>query len=117
MVARDTADQTGPASAATTVRTTGGGGGGENPGGNGKINLGYFTNWGSYTVKNLVTSGSAEKITHINYAFGNVQNGKCTIGDAYEDYAEVLHRRPVGRRQGRRVGTSRCGATSTSCAS
>ncbi len=86
VVARDTADQTGPASAATTVRTTGGGGGGENPGGNGKINLGYFTNWGSYTVKNLVTSGSAEKITHINYAFGNVQNGKCTIGDAYEDY-------------------------------
>ncbi|CAM5449120.1 Chitinase 63 [Streptomyces badius] len=86
MVARDTADQTGPASAATTVRTTGGGGGGENPGRNGKINLGYFTNWGSYTVKNLVTSGSAEKITHINYAFGNVQNGKCTIGDAYEDY-------------------------------
>ncbi|WP_030337097.1 glycosyl hydrolase family 18 protein [Streptomyces sp. NRRL B-1381] len=86
VVARDTADQTGPASAATTVRTTGSGGGGENPGGNGKINLGYFTNWGSYTAKDLVTSGSAEKITHINYAFGNVQNGKCTIGDAYEDY-------------------------------
>ncbi|MEW2071193.1 glycosyl hydrolase family 18 protein, partial [Streptomyces sp. NPDC007346] len=85
VVARDTADQTGPASPATTVRTTGGGGG-ENPGGNGKINLGYFTNWGSYTVKDLVTSGSAEKITHINYAFGNVQNGKCTVGDAYEDY-------------------------------
>ncbi|MEU7070156.1 glycoside hydrolase family 18 chitinase [Streptomyces narbonensis] len=85
VVARDTADQTGPASAATAVRTTGGGGG-ENPGGSGKINLGYFTNWGSYTVKNLVTSGSASKITHINYAFGNVQNGKCTIGDPYEDY-------------------------------
>ncbi|MDW4903444.1 cellulose binding domain-containing protein, partial [Streptomyces californicus] len=78
VVARDTADQTGPASATTTVRTTGSGGGGENPGGNGKINLGYFTNWGSYTAKDLVTSGSAEKITHINYAFGNVQNGKCT---------------------------------------
>ncbi|MFD4152397.1 glycosyl hydrolase family 18 protein [Streptomyces hydrogenans] len=86
VVARDTADQTGPASGATPVRTTGGGGGGENPGGNGKVNLGYFTNWGSYTVKNLVTSGSASKITHINYAFGNVQNGKCTIGDPYEDY-------------------------------
>ncbi|MFC9792817.1 glycosyl hydrolase family 18 protein [Streptomyces sp. NPDC127584] len=87
VVARDTADQTGPASAATPVRTTGGGG--ENPGGGGKINLGYFTNWGSYTVKNLVTSGSASKITHINYAFGNVQNGKCTIGDPYEDYQKA----------------------------
>ncbi|MET8937166.1 glycoside hydrolase family 18 chitinase [Streptomyces rubiginosohelvolus] len=85
--ARDTADQTGPASASTAVRTTGGGG--EQPGGD-KINLGYFTNWGvygrNYHVKNLVTSGTAAKITHINYAFGNVQNGKCTIGDSYADY-------------------------------
>ncbi|WP_449345367.1 glycosyl hydrolase family 18 protein [Streptomyces narbonensis] len=37
-------------------------------------------------MKNIVTSGSASKITHINYAFGNVQGGKCTIGDAYADY-------------------------------
>ncbi len=37
-------------------------------------------------MKNLVTSGSAAKVTHINYAFGNVQGGKCTIGDAYADY-------------------------------
>ncbi|HBF84419.1 MAG TPA: chitinase, partial [Streptomyces sp.] len=34
----------------------------------------------------LVTSGSADKITHINYAFGNVLGGKCTIGDSYADY-------------------------------
>ncbi|MDT0613692.1 glycoside hydrolase family 18 chitinase [Streptomyces lancefieldiae] len=86
--ARDTADQTGPASGSVKVRTTGGGDGG-NPGGD-EVKLGYFTNWGvygrNYHVKNLVTSGSAEKITHINYAFGNVQGGKCTIGDAYADY-------------------------------
>lgn len=89
--ARDTADQTGPVSGARAVRTTGGGtdpGPGPAPGS--KINLGYFTNWGvygrNYHVKNLVTSGSAQKITHINYAFGNVQNGKCTIGDAFADY-------------------------------
>jgi chitinase len=86
--ARDTADQTGPVSASVSVRTTGGD---QNPGpGGDKINLGYFTNWGvygrNYHVKNLVTSGSAAKITHINYAFGNVQNGKCTIGDSYADY-------------------------------
>jgi chitinase len=86
--ARDTTDQTGPVSASVSVRTTGGD---QNPGpGGDKINLGYFTNWGvygrNYHVKNLVTSGSAAKITHINYAFGNVQNGKCTIGDSYADY-------------------------------
>ncbi|RSS24562.1 chitinase [Streptomyces sp. WAC05458] len=86
--ARDTADQTGPVSGAVKVTTTGGGGPQPQPGD--EVKLGYFTNWGvygrNYHVKNLVTSGSAEKITHINYAFGNVQGGKCTIGDAYADY-------------------------------
>jgi chitinase len=86
--ARDTADQTGPASGSVKVTTTGGDGG--NPGTGDEVKLGYFTNWGvygrNYHVKNLVTSGSADKITHINYAFGNVQGGKCTIGDAYADY-------------------------------
>ncbi|MFD9975960.1 glycosyl hydrolase family 18 protein [Streptomyces sp. NPDC059017] len=87
--ARDTADQTGPASGARAVRTTGGDPG-PGPGPGSKIKLGYFTNWGvygrNYHVKNLVTSGTAAKITHINYAFGNVQNGQCTIGDSYADY-------------------------------
>ncbi|MEV0488714.1 glycoside hydrolase family 18 chitinase [Streptomyces atratus] len=85
--ARDTADQTGPVSGAVKVHTTGGGG---DPGPGGKVNLGYFTDWGvygrNYHVKNLDTSGSAAKITHINYAFGNVTGGRCAIGDAYADY-------------------------------
>ncbi|WP_282791387.1 glycoside hydrolase family 18 chitinase [Streptomyces sp. CC224B] len=89
--ARDTADQTGPASASVKVRTAGGGGPDPDPGA--KVKLGYFTNWGvyqrNYHVKNIVTSGSAEKITHINYAFGNVQNGRCTIGDSYADYEKA----------------------------
>ncbi len=86
--ARDTADQTGPVSGAVKVHTTGGGG--TDPGTGDKVNLGYFAEWGvygrNYHVKNLDTSGSAAKITHINYAFGNVQGGKCTIGDSYADY-------------------------------
>ncbi|WNO75772.1 glycoside hydrolase family 18 protein [Streptomyces sp. AM8-1-1] len=52
--------------------------------------IGYFTEWGvydrNYHVKNIQTSGSAAKLTHINYAFGNVQGGKCTVGDAFADY-------------------------------
>ncbi|MFF3763794.1 glycoside hydrolase family 18 protein [Streptomyces sp. NPDC001922] len=52
--------------------------------------LGYFTNWGvyqrNYHVKNIQTSGSANRLTHINYAFGNVTGGQCRIGDAYADY-------------------------------
>ncbi|WP_405602146.1 glycoside hydrolase family 18 chitinase [Streptomyces sp. NBC_01410] len=85
--ARDTADQTGPVSGARAVRTTGGGGDPE-PGST--VKLGYFTEWGvygrNYHVKNLDTSGSASKITHINYAFGNVTGGRCAIGDSYADY-------------------------------
>ena len=85
--ARDTADQTGPASGAVAVRTTGGTT--EPPTGD-KVKLGYFTEWGvygrNYHVKNLVTSGSASKITHINYAFGNVKDGKCVVDDTYAAY-------------------------------
>ncbi|MEV7129794.1 glycoside hydrolase family 18 chitinase [Streptomyces sp. NPDC093260] len=90
--ARDTADQTGPVSGSVAVHTTGGG---TTPPPTGdKVKLGYFTEWGiygrNYNVKNLVTSGSAAKITHINYAFGNVTGGKCAIGDSYADYDKAF---------------------------
>ncbi|MEU4351590.1 glycosyl hydrolase family 18 protein [Streptomyces sp. NPDC023838] len=90
VTARDTADQTGPSSGSATVTTTGGGG---NPNPGSTVKLGYFTDWGiyqrNYQVKNIVTSGSAAKLTHINYAFGNVTNGQCAIGDAYADYQKT----------------------------
>jgi chitinase len=54
------------------------------------VTLGYFVDWGvyqrNYHVKNIETSGSADKLTHINYAFGNVTNGQCAVGDSYADY-------------------------------
>src|SRR4051812_42690021 len=38
--------------------------------------VGYFVQWGMYSrkywVKDIVTTGSADKLTHINYAFANV---------------------------------------------
>ncbi|MEV8538095.1 glycoside hydrolase family 18 chitinase [Streptomyces sp. NPDC051572] len=90
--ARDTADQTGPVSGSVAVHTTGGT---TTPPATGNaVKLGYLTEWGTYQrnyqVKNLVTSGSAAKITHINYAFGNVTNGQCAIGDAYADYQKTF---------------------------
>ncbi|MEY9486228.1 chitinase [Streptomyces calvus] len=89
--ARDTADQTGPVSGAVRVRTTGDT---EEPPPTGdKVKLGYFTEWGvygrNYHVKNLVTSGSAAKITHINYSFGNVKNGQCTVDDTFAAYEKA----------------------------
>ncbi|MBM6403296.1 chitinase [Phycicoccus sp. CSK15P-2] len=59
------------------------------PSGSQKV-VGYFAEWGiygrNYHVKNIDTSGSAARMTHIVYAFGNVTNGKCAIGDSYAAY-------------------------------
>jgi chitinase len=56
----------------------------------GKKVVGYFAEWGvyarNYHVKNIETSGSAAVLTHIVYAFGNVTNGQCVIGDSFADY-------------------------------
>ncbi|MDT0380834.1 glycoside hydrolase family 18 chitinase [Streptomyces sp. DSM 42041] len=87
VTAEDTAGQVGPAGATVTASTTSDGGGDPEPPADGHVKLGYFTEWGvygrDYDVKDIDTSGSAEKITHINYSFGNVTGGKCTMGDSY----------------------------------
>ncbi len=48
--------------------------------------IGYFTEGGAksgkYTVKNVVTSGAAARLTELDYAFGRVANNRCSIGDA-----------------------------------
>jgi chitinase len=58
----------------------------------GKV-LGYFAEWGvydrNYHVKNIETSGSGSKLTHINYSFGNVTNGGCAVGDTYAAYEKA----------------------------
>lgn len=63
-----------------------------------KRTIGYFAQWGiyqrNYLVKNVDTSGSAAKLTHINYAFGNIKDGDLTCyietragyGDGWADY-------------------------------
>jgi chitinase len=57
--------------------------------------VGYFIEWGiygrNYKVKDVKTSGSAERLTVINYAFGNVApdstgNVVCKLGDDWADY-------------------------------
>jgi chitinase len=63
------------------------------PAGGSKRVVGYFAEWGvyarNYHVKNIETSGSAAKLTHILYAFGNTTGGQCSIGDAYADYQKT----------------------------
>ncbi|QGW67000.1 chitinase [Lysobacter soli] len=88
-------------SGAVSAKTLDGG-----TGGNKRV-IGYFAQWGiyarNYRVKNIDTSGSASKITHINYAFGNVRNNRCQVGvtiptnestgeggDAFADYTKAF---------------------------
>ncbi|MFI9561382.1 glycosyl hydrolase family 18 protein [Nonomuraea endophytica] len=82
--ARDAAGNRSADSNSVSATTTGG------PGGGGNKVLGYFVQWGvyarNYHVKNIDTSGSAAKLTHINYAFANTTGGRCTIGDSFADY-------------------------------
>jgi chitinase len=99
--ARDAAGNASALSTALSVSTQG------NPPGGSKRIIGYFAQWGiygrNYRVKNIDTSGSAAKLTHINYAFGNVRNNRCEVGvtiptneqtgaggDAFADYTKAF---------------------------
>lgn len=98
---RDNASNASAQSTQISATTKTGGGGGN------KRVIGYFTQWGiyarNYRVKNIDTSGSAAKLTHINYAFGNVRNNRCEVGvtqpsdpntgvggDAFADYTKAF---------------------------
>ena len=44
--------------------------------------VGYFPAWvpaRGYTVKEMVSRGAADKLTHILFAFGGVENGRCVL--------------------------------------
>ncbi|MEV0820892.1 glycosyl hydrolase family 18 protein [Nonomuraea rubra] len=77
--ARDLYDNLSPGSAAVKVTTA-------DIVENGYARVGYFVQWGiygrQYFVRNLDTTGAAAKLTHINYAFANIdpQNLTCLQG-------------------------------------
>jgi chitinase len=63
--------------------------------------VGYFIEWGiygrSYFVKNVETSGSADKLTVINYAFAKVEPASptdpgvvCKLADEWADYQRPI---------------------------
>ena len=89
--ARDGAGNLSGASNQISVTTNAGSPGGSNR------RVAYFTQWGIYgrnfKVKDVDQSGQAAKLTHLNYAFGNVNaQSRCFeanaagVGDAWADY-------------------------------
>jgi len=47
--------------------------------------VGYFPSWGIYARNYHVPDVPAALLTHVNYAFANVQNGVVVLGDPYAD--------------------------------
>src|SRR5687767_9250758 len=60
-----------------------------------KTIVGYFAQWGiyrrNYLVKNVDTSGSAARLTHINYAFADISDAmRCASADTFADYNKAF---------------------------
>lgn len=47
--------------------------------------MAYYTAWATYGRNYQVNQIPAAQLTHINYAFANIANGQCTLGDPYAD--------------------------------
>jgi chitinase len=78
----------------------------QNPGAQGKILAGFFEEWSiyyaNYNLANLESNGSAAKLSHLIYAFGDVSasasdpsSNTCVIADAWADF-EDNNLPPVG---------------------
>ncbi len=78
----------------------------QNPGSQGKILAGFFEEWSiyyaNYNLANLESNGSAAKLSHLIYAFGDVSasasdpsSNTCVIADAWADF-EDNNLPPVG---------------------
>lgn len=59
--------------------------GGDEPPPRGFRVVGYYPAWATYQRDFQVSELPGDKLTHINYAFANVQNGRCVLGDPYAD--------------------------------
>ncbi len=47
--------------------------------------IGYFVSWGVYLRNYHVANIPATQVTHINYAFAKIVNGRIALGDPYAD--------------------------------
>jgi chitinase len=52
--------------------------------------IGYYPGWATYGRNYQVADIPATKLTHINYAFANIADGRCVVGDPYADTEKVF---------------------------
>jgi chitinase len=63
--------------------TGGGEGGGGGPVGSIERVVGYFAEWAVYDRMFFVSDLPADKMTHVNYAFARITDGKCAVFDSW----------------------------------
>ena len=89
-----------------------------NPPATGQKTVGYFTEWGvydrNYDVKNIETSGSASRLTHIVYAFGNVRTARARSVTPMPPTTSSTPRRRASTAWPTPGTAAPCAATSTS---
>ncbi|WIM96930.1 glycosyl hydrolase family 18 protein [Actinoplanes oblitus] len=56
----------------------------------GPVVAGYFTEWGVYGRGFRVSDVQAARLTHLLYAFGKVDQGRCAVGDAWAAYQKPV---------------------------
>ncbi len=72
----------------------------QNPGGHGRILAGFFEEWSiyyaNYNLADLESNGSAARLSHLIYAFGDVSasatdpaSNTCVIADPYADFEDA----------------------------
>jgi hypothetical protein len=64
-----------------------------------KVVGGYFEEWSIYfanfNIANLQANGVADRLTHLNYAFGGVNSSGCFVADSWAYNHGALHRAAV----------------------
>jgi chitinase len=50
--------------------------------------VGYYPSWGTYARDFQVADVAADQLTHLLYAFGKVDDGRCAPGDPWADYGK-----------------------------
>ncbi|WP_239164415.1 glycoside hydrolase family 18 protein [Actinoplanes palleronii] len=55
-----------------------------------RVVAGYFTEWGVYGRGFRVKNVAADRLTHLMYAFGKVDGGRCGVGDPWAAYQKPV---------------------------
>jgi chitinase len=56
----------------------------------GELIVGYYPAWATYERDYQVSEIPAARLTHVNYAFANIQAGGCALGDAWADVQKTF---------------------------